>query len=143
MHIIDFYWADVWGKISSLGEGRMRRNIGCDDGDIVIIYGAICILCWPFVLGPYAVYNAAFSLVHSTWWFGLRHTKGNEAKLFAPLISKPHKNHAFQLAYSFTGDGAFFAGCAWGVGANRLIPPYGLGGAKMPPLWPWYWTIYP
>jgi hypothetical protein len=41
MRIIDFYWADAWGEISSLGDGRTKRNIGCGDGDIIIIYGAI------------------------------------------------------------------------------------------------------
>jgi hypothetical protein len=42
MCIIDFYWADEWGEISSLGDGRTRRNLGCGNGDIIIIYGATC-----------------------------------------------------------------------------------------------------
>jgi hypothetical protein len=29
--------------------------------------GGNCVLCWPFVLGPYAGYVAAFSLFYSTW----------------------------------------------------------------------------
>ncbi len=62
--------------------------------------------------------------------------KGQVAELCTSLMSKPHEKHAFQLAYCLTGDEALVTSCAWVVGANGPIPPNGLGGANMPPLWP-------